>query len=56
MDDALRTVMLQCELWTDNVMDVEPEQKPHKTVTYDFSQPSGLSMVAEDPAPYGKKE
>ena len=56
MDDALQTVMLQCELWTDNVMDVEPEQKPHKTVTYDFSQPRDIGMVAEDPAPYGKKE
>ena len=22
MDDALQTVMVQCELWTDNVMDV----------------------------------
>ena len=21
MDDALQTVMLQCELWTDNIMD-----------------------------------
>lgn len=56
MDDALQTVMLQCELWTDNVMDVEPEQKPHKTVTYDFSQPRDIGMVAEDPAPYEKKE
>ena len=56
MDDALQTVMLQCELWTDNVMDVESEQKPHKTVTYDFSQPRDIGMVAEDPAPYGKKE
>ena len=56
MDDALQTVMLQCELWTDNVMDVESEQKPHKAVTYDFSQPRDIGMVAEDPAPYGKKE
>ena len=22
---------------TDSVMDIEPEQKPHRTVTYDFS-------------------
>ena len=43
-------------VWTDNVMDVESEQKPHKTVTYDFSQPRDIGMVAEDPAPYGKKE
>ena len=56
MDDALQTVMLQCELWTDNVMDVGLEQKPHKTVTYDISQPSGLGMVAGRFAPYGKKE
>lgn len=35
MDDALQTVMAQCELWTDNVLDVEPEQKPHKDIKYD---------------------
>ena len=55
MDDVLQTVMLQCELWTDNVMDVEPKQKLHRTITHDFSQPSGLGMVAEDSTPYGKK-
>lgn len=56
MDDALQTVMLQCELWTDNVMDLESEQKPYKAVTYDFSQPRDIGMVAEDLAPYGKTE
>ena len=57
MDDALQTVMLQCELWTDNVMDVEPDQKQHKTVTYNhFVSEEKLSMVAENPAPYGNKE
>ena len=35
MDDALQTVMAQCELWTDNVMDVDPEQEPHKDIKYD---------------------
>ena len=27
--------MAQCELWTDNVMDVDPEQEPHKDIKYD---------------------
>lgn len=49
-DDAVATVMLQCELWTDhNDMD-------HRVVIYSeaFSKESqDLQMVAEEPAPYG---
>ena len=56
MDDALQTVLLQCELWTDNVMDADPEHEPHKAITYDFSQLRDLGMVAEDSVQYGKRD
>ena len=57
MDDALQTVMAQCELWTDNSMDVEPEWNSHKPVSYDhFVSEAELPMVAEDSAKYGNKE
>lgn len=49
MDDAVATVMLQCELWTDN-NDME-----HRVVNYTeaFSKKAqDLQMVAEEPAPY----
>ena len=53
MDDAVATVMLQCELWTDNnAMD-------RRVVSYTeaFSKKSrDLQMVAEGPAPYGTKK
>ena len=53
MDDAVATVMLQCELWTDN-NDME-----HQVVNYAeaFSKKAqDLQMVAEEPAPYGTKK
>ena len=53
MEDAVQTVMTQCELWTDN-MDMYHEDKvvnKHKPVTYEVKQ--DLLMVAEDIAPYG---
>ena len=53
MDDAVATVMLQCELWTDN-NDME-----HRGVNYTeaFSKKAqDLQMVAEEPAPYGTKK
>ncbi len=53
MDDAVATVMLQCELWTDN-NDME-----HRGVDYAeaFSKKAqDLQMVAEEPAPYGTKK
>lgn len=53
MDDAVATVMLQCELWTDN-NDME-----HRVVNYTeaFSKKAqDLQMVAEEPAPYGTKK
>ena len=53
MDDAVATVMLQCELWTDN-NDME-----HRVVNYAeaFSKKAqDLQMVAEEPAPDGTKK
>lgn len=53
MDDAVATVMLQCELWTDN------NDMDRRVVSYTeaFSKKSrGLQMVAEEPAPYGTKK
>ena len=52
MDDAVQTVMTQCELWTDN-NDMELSQKSSKAYTYSL-EPE-LSKVAEEPVPYGKK-
>lgn len=52
MDDAVATVMLQCELWTDN------NDMDRRVVSYTeaFSKKSqDLQMVAEEPAPYGTK-
>jgi type I restriction enzyme R subunit len=52
MDDAVTTVMIQCELWTDN-NDME-----QRTVSYmeDFNRkPQNLQMVAEEIVPYGTK-
>lgn len=49
MDDAVATVMLQCELWTDN-NDME-----HRVVNYAEAfrkKAQDLQMVAEEPAPY----
>ena len=46
MDDAVQTVMTQCELWTDNV-DFEQEES-----SYSYQQSERLSKVAEAPAPW----
>ena len=52
MDDAVLTVMTQCELWTDN-NDMEQSTKASNVYTYSFR--SELSKVAEQSVPYGKK-
>lgn len=52
MDDAVQTVMVQCELWTDNA---DMEQREHKVVDYSFRPEQKLSMVAEEPVQYEKK-
>lgn len=52
MDDAVQTVMTQCELWTDN-NDMELSQKSSNVYTYSLKPE--LSKVAEAPVPYGKQ-
>jgi type I restriction enzyme R subunit len=48
-EDALKTVISQCEMWTDN-----QNEKANKT-TYDFENyPSQNLMVAEESPNYGK--
>ena len=51
MEDAVQTVMLQCELWTDHVMDAEEDE--HKSNIYSFHSEKPFSRAAEEPAPYG---
>lgn len=48
MDDAVQTVMSQCELWTDNVMELDNDEQV--SYYYEVRQPM---MVAEDTL-YGK--
>ena len=52
MEDAVQTVMTQCELWTDNADMEEPERQ---FAEYSFQQEENLSMVAEATAVYGDK-
>lgn len=56
MDDAVQTVMAQCELWTDN-NDMEDKTVPfsNRSVKYDDDK-FQTQKVAEDPALYEKKE
>lgn len=53
MDDAVQTVMTQCELWTDTV---DMEVNEHKTVNYSFRPEQKMSMVAEENVSYGKTD
>lgn len=61
MEDAVHTVMTQCELWTDHAdMETEKEEnivsfQKKKDVTYHYESQE-LMLVAEESAPYGKKE
>lgn len=48
-EDALKTVISQCELWTDNVADYED------TVSYSINDDYGNLKVAETTSDYGKK-
>ena len=53
MDDAVMTVMLQCELWTDN------NDMDCRVVSYTEAfklEDQNLQMAAEDPTPYGTKK
>ena len=53
MDDAVQTVMTQCELWTDNT---DMDMREHKATVYDFTPKQETLMVAEESVPYGKKD
>lgn len=58
MDDAVKTVMTQCELWTDNNdMERENEQneKTKKVKKYDTDNATEGLLVAEDSASYADK-
>lgn len=57
MEDAVQTVMTQCELWSDNADFTEPakeanEFKHVKQAAYTYSPDTGIGMVAETPAIY----
>ena len=52
MDDAVQTVMTQCELWTDNN---DMELSPKSSNVYTYSLSPELSKVAEEPVSYGKQ-
>ena len=52
MDDAVQTVMTQCELWTDNN---DMELLPKSSNEYTYSLRPELSKVAEEPVFYGKQ-
>ncbi len=56
MDDALETVMTQCELWTDNndMESSKPGKHGAKVVTYESFNPV-VTKVAEQSNPYGRK-
>ena len=53
MDDAVETVMTQCELWTDNT-DLEGNMESDNKINYSLNQSASL-MVAEDAIQYGNK-
>lgn len=52
MEDAVQTVMTQCELWTDNT---DMDKTEEKVVEYSYQSEANLSMVAQNPAQYGLK-
>lgn len=56
-EDALKTVISQCEMWTDNVADFEEAYAEHdqiKEVEYKMDEDAGLLKVAESTPEYGK--
>lgn len=56
MEDAIQTVMSQCEMWADNVMEVDPmSASSSKKMTY--AEPRQVEMVqaAEEKDEYGGK-
>ena len=56
MDDAVQTVITQCELWTDN-NDMDDDTNFKGTKLYSFADSNErLYRVAEEREPYGKKD
>jgi len=56
MEDALETVMTQCELWTDNNDMEGSDPQENKKVTYSFEENAEPQlMVAEPEVPYSHK-
>ena len=55
MDDAVKTVMSQCEMWVDNMDNVDLNDKNSISI-YEMKPETTLSMVAEETAPYGVVE
>ena len=56
MEDALETVMTQCELWTDNTdMDGKPSDREAAYEGAFSGFNSHLQKVAESTEPYGQK-
>ena len=49
-EDALKTVISQCELWTDNLADYEGEEPSRQPVQYSINEDYGLLNVAS-PSP-----
>jgi len=45
-EDALKTVINQCELWTDNLADYEGEEQSRQAVQYSINEDYGLLNVA----------
>lgn len=54
MEDAVQTVMMQCELWTDNSDIEEKNVAFRKPIIYNVENQT-VSMVAEEVIPYGKE-
>ena len=44
-EDALKTVISQCEMWTDNIIDISDVSK--NSFEYELNAKEGLLMVAE---------
>ena len=53
MDDAVETVMTQCELWTDN-SDMEGNMESNNKINYSLNLDTHL-MVADESSNYGNK-
>ena len=47
MEDAIKTVMFQCELWADN-SSFEESKIPNNVITYDFASKEGQLKVADN--------